>query len=221
MKSFPNRQWVAPLLMAIVSLVPVAAGANRLFELKKPGMSNGLMMARYGGEYVELVLHIFAGVLFALLVAYQTVPESRSCRPGHHRLIGRIAAGLGLIAALSGLWLIVGYPMSPLATQFGDSVRVFFDAALGGAIGFGVIAARRRDIIRHRAWMIRAFTIAIAGSTQAILIGTWFAIDGEPAPEAIAFLQTIGFLINFALAELRIHLVAPQIKPLASERITP
>ena len=109
--------------------------------------------------------------------------------------------------------------MSPLATGFGNSVRAFFAGVLALSIILGANAARRRDLARHRAWMIRAFAIAVAGATQAVLIGSWSAIHGSAGAEEITVLLTIGFLFNAALAEARIRRVAPQIKPGTQEGI--
>jgi hypothetical protein len=64
----------------------------------------------------------------------------------------------------------------------------------------GVTTIRRGDVAGHRAWMIRAYAIALAAGTQAftggigaVLIGT-DVVQGDIAKAA-------GWVINLAVAE--------------------
>ena len=64
----------------------------------------------------------------------------------------------------------------------------------------GSIAIRRRDIARHRAWMTRAYALALGAGTQVFTLGI-----GEtllvPSDRSTALLQGAGWAINLAVAE--------------------
>jgi len=60
-------------------------------------------------------------------------------------------------------------------------------ALVVASIVLGFAAMRRREIARHRAWMIRAYAIALAAGTQAFAVGVGGALVGDavrrrPAP---------------------------------------
>lgn len=204
--------WLVPALMAALSLVPIAAGASRMIELSEAATDPSSTGAQYSGDDAPLLIHILSGVIFALMVAYQTAPGPRVRHPMGHRILGRVAVSLGMIASATGVWLIVGYPMSQMATALGNAVRVTFAVALAFSIMLAVVSIRRRQTLKHRFWMIRAFAIAIAGSTQAVLIGGWSALIGEPRRDTIALLLTLGFAINSLIAEFRIQQIFRQSK---------
>jgi len=65
----------------------------------------------------------------------------------------------------------------------------------------GVAAIGRRDVVRHRRWMTRAYALAIAAGTQPLtLVPTLFA----PANlQEVAYMlgMSAGWVINIAIAE--------------------
>ena len=63
---------------------------------------------RFAASPVPLVAHIVAAVGFAVLGPFQF--SARLRRSGWHRRAGRILVALGLMVALSGLWMTVAYP---------------------------------------------------------------------------------------------------------------
>jgi uncharacterized membrane protein YozB (DUF420 family) len=50
-------------------------------------------------------------------------------------------------------------------------LRLAFSTAMVAGIVLGFAAIRRREIARHRAWMIQACAIALAAGTQAFTVG--------------------------------------------------
>ena len=77
-------------------------------------------------------------------------------------------------------------------------------AALLVAIAVGFVAIRRRQIARHREWMIRVFAFATAIATIRIAFA---AIDvaltqsGMPPPDQFMFSVWTGWLVTLAAAE--------------------
>lgn len=199
------KPWRTPALLILISLVPFAATFNRLIWLASPDAAPDPAADRFAAAPMALILHIAFGSLFLVLAAFQFSPELRARARRWHRYAGRVGAVFGLIASVTGLWLILGFPMGPLATITANAVRLFFAVGLGASILLAIHAARRRDFSRHRAWMIRAFAIGVAGSTQALLLGGWVIVTGALTPDVATVLLTLGFTINVAFAEWRIR----------------
>ena len=64
----------------------------------------------------------------------------------------------------------------------------------------GYRAARRRDISRHRAWMTRAYALALGASTQAFTVGLGEALFGSGVVRTDLTLSA-GWAINLAVGE--------------------
>ena len=199
----PHR-WRIPALLIGISLVPFAATAFRLMWLSDSNAAPDPAMDRFDGNWAMLVIHILSGCVFLLMAAPQFSPELRARHRRWHRASGRVTICIGIVAGLSGVWLVLGYPPSELATPLMDAARVTFGMALAGSVVLAFVAIRRRDVQKHRAWMIRAFALAVAGSTQALLIGLWVAFVGALTPYSATALITLGFAVNLAFAEWRI-----------------
>ena len=122
-------------------------------------------------------------------------------RRGWHRIAGRILAPAGLLAALSGLWMAVFYPLPP-----GDGpallvLRLVFGSAMAASIVLGVVAVVRRDFVRHSAWMTRGYAIGVAAGTQALTGLPWMLLVGPPDEPTRAVLLGAAWVINVAVAE--------------------
>ncbi|HEX2991293.1 MAG TPA: DUF2306 domain-containing protein, partial [Anaerolineales bacterium] len=73
------------------------------------------------------------------------------------------------------------------------------------AIIYGFIAIRRGDMIRHRAWMTRAYAIGLGAGTQ-ILTGLVGELTiGTPNELENALLMGAAWVINLAIAEWAIR----------------
>ena len=63
----------------------------------------------------------------------------------------------------------------PLLSVF----RLFFASAMAASIIVAFTAIRRRDITRHREWMIRAYALSLGAATQIFTLGFGQAIFGD------------------------------------------
>jgi hypothetical protein len=111
---------------------------------------------------------------------------------------------VGLLAALSGLWLAVSS-----FVQSDSGVLLFGFRLLAGSgmllcIVLGFLAIRRRDIQRHRPWMMRAFALGLGAATQVFTLGFGGAIFGD-SRLTVALLNGAGWAINLAVAEVAIR----------------
>jgi hypothetical protein len=79
--------------------------------------------------------------------------------------------------------------------------RLLFGSAMLGSIVLGFAAIRRGEVQRHRAWMMRAYAIALGAGTQALTLGFGAMIGGPPSELRGALLMGAGWVINLAIAE--------------------
>jgi hypothetical protein len=70
---------------------------------------------------------------------------------------------------------------------------------------FGFIAIRRRDVSRHRAWMMRAYAIGLGAGTQAFVFMVAEVIVGHPDQLGKSLLMGLSWAANLAVAELLIR----------------
>ena len=99
-----KSEWLIPMSLILLSLVPVIAGVFRLTELA----SNAEITpanARFFSSPLPVVLHIISVSLYSILGAFQFAPGFRRRRRNWHRMVGRLLIPGGLVAAFSGLWM--------------------------------------------------------------------------------------------------------------------
>ncbi|GGS58856.1 membrane protein [Actinokineospora fastidiosa] len=195
-----RRQWRVPAALVLLSAVPVVAGMVRTAELAS-GAEITEANARFFASPVPVLLHIAGVTLYCVVGAFQFVPGLRGRRSAWHRRAGRVLVPSGLVAALSGLWMTLFYPYGPAVGDVLTVIRVIFGSFMAVAIVLGLTAVRRRDFAAHRAWMIRAYAVAMGAGSQAVIIGGWMIVAGPPTVLANTLLMTLAWLLNLAVAE--------------------
>lgn len=190
-------QWPVPAGLILLSLIPVIFGALRLAELSS-GAAVTPQNARFFASPLPVVTHIVSVTVYSLLGAFQFVPSLRG-RRGWHRIAGRVLIPAGLLAALSGLWMSVFYPLPDGYTDV--PLRLFFGSAMLVSIVLGILAVSRRDFAGHSAWMTRAYAIAVGAGTQALVGIPWLLLIGPTDVPTRAVLLGAGWVINVAVAE--------------------
>ena len=194
-------RWLTPDGLILISVVPVTAGVVLLATLAR-GAHVTPANARFFASPVPVVVHIVTASLYCVLGPFQFVPGFRRRRPGWHRATGRLLIPCGLAAGLAGLWMTLWYPLAPGDAELLRGARLLFGLAMVVSLILGFTAIRRRDIARHRAWMIRGYAIAQGAGTQALIGIPWLLITGKSAEGfGKIVLLTAGWLINIALAE--------------------
>jgi uncharacterized membrane protein len=195
--------WKTQLTLALLIAIPVALSAVRLmwFANGADPMAETMDTSHFANIPIPIIVHIAFGSLFCLTAIVQLTPEWRMASRSLHKTLGYIAAISGILAAVSAMIMVVIYPTGPFATTTLNVVRFGFAAFMGLCILNAVRNARARRIAYHRAWMIRAFAVAVAASTQAVFMGICFATIGDPSPVLATGLLTLGFAINAIFAE--------------------
>jgi len=193
-----SSQWVPFALIALV-LIPAIFGSLRLI-----GLAGGpqLMPAdpRMTASPLPVIVHILSALTYAVIGAFQFSARFRRRRPGWHRAAGRILVVLGLAVAVSALWMTLFYPRQPGTGMVAYLFRLTFGSGMAASIILGVTAIRRRDIVHHRAWMTRAYALALGAGTQVFTKGIGPAIFGT-SQLVLDLSLGAGWVINLAVAE--------------------
>lgn len=223
MTSSRTSTWRVPLLLVLLSLVPMIGGLLRLDDLSSEGAVTPAN-ARFVAAPASIVLHIFAATLYSLVGAFQFSVGVRRRWPMWHRRAGRALAVLGLFAALSGIWMAVAWDI-PRSMQGPVLmlVRVVVGVAMTSALALGVRAILRGNVSAHEAWMIRAYALGQGAGAQVLWLGVPSILVGEILGAQRDVLMTLSWLGNLALGEWiirrRYPLERPRRIPAAALRI--
>ena len=183
----PRPGWPVPAALMALSAIPLIAGTLRLLQLAG-GPELIPAEERFAEFPLAVALHILGAATYVLLGALQFVPQFRRRHRTWHRRAGRILIVAGLLVAASALWMTLLYAAKPGTGDLLYVLRLVFGCALVACLVLGFAAIRRRKIPAHRAWMIRAYAIALAAGTQAFTQGVGGALlrhrraPGRPRP---------------------------------------
>ncbi len=200
-----KRHWirqgwpVAGGLLAL-SVIPVAAGVARLVSMAT-GAPITLANARFFAHPLPVQVHIVGACLFCILGALQFWLGFRRRFPRWHRTAGRMLAPATLAAGLSGLWMNQFFPYGPNDGLLLCFFRLIFGTGMLLAMVLGIAAILRRDVAKHRAWMMRAYAIGLGAGTQPATQLPWILAVGVPGELPRALLMGGAWVLNLAVAE--------------------
>lgn len=194
-----RRDFVVPVMLLVLSAVPMIGGIARLGSLDSP---ETLEDVRFHAAPVPVVLHLLSAAVYALLGAFQFSSGFRRRWPVWHRRAGKLIAVCGLLVSLTGIWMTALYriPQS-LQGPILYSVRLIVGVAMAGAIVLAWLSIRRRQVAEHEAWMIRAYALAQGAGTQAVIFVPLMVASGEVIGLARDLLMTLAWAINVVGAE--------------------
>jgi uncharacterized membrane protein len=197
-----GASWRVLAALLVLSLIPLVSGALRLVEIAG---GPGLLPAnpRIASSPAPLVLHVIGASVYVVLGVFQFSAGLRRRRPNWHRRSGRVAAAAGLVVAGSGLWMTLFYVDGPGGSLLW-AVRLLVSTLTAAFIVLGFTAIRRHQVNAHRAWMIRAYALAVGAGTQAFTEGIGEAVLGvNDLSKALS--MTAAWAINAAIAEWAIR----------------
>ena len=198
-----SAAWLVAALL-VLSAIPLAAGAFRLTQLAG-GAEITPANARFFASPLPVVLHIVGAAVYIILGAFQFATGFRRRWPGWHRAAGRLVVVCGLLVGLSALWMTLFYPWPKGDGALLYALRLLFGSAMVGSIVLGFTAIRRRDVRRHRAWMMRGYALGLGAGTQALTLAAGAVILGPPGELNRALLMGAAWVINLAVAEWAIR----------------
>ena len=200
-KSASRLVWTG---VALLALIGVAAVTRRTLVLLWPGTfaskasPAAVLDAGFAKHLALTLFHILPGGLFLLLTPLQFM---RSIREKHwmiHRWMGRVLVAGGLI--IGGTALVMSYRMNiggPNETAATTLFAIVFLICLIKAY----VHIRRKEVVRHREWMIRAYGVGLGVATTRPIVGAFFAFRRLTPHEFFGIAFWLGFTITFLIAE--------------------
>ena len=144
------------------------------------------------------LVHILPGALFLVLTPLQFLPRIREKHLQVHRWMGRVLVVSGLIIGTTAL--VMSYKMN-----IGGPNETAATTLFGILFLFCLIKAylhiRRKEVARHREWMIRAYAIALGVATTRPIVGAFFAFRRLTPHEFFGIAFWLGFTTTFLVAE--------------------
>ncbi|WP_304452324.1 DUF2306 domain-containing protein [Nocardiopsis sp. YSL2] len=200
MTSSSRADWLVPVSLILLSAVPAIAGTVRLGDIAG-GATPTPENTRFLTDPVPLVLHIVSATVFCLLGAFQFSPGLRRRRLGWHRASGRVLLPAGIVAALTGVWMAFAYDVPAPDGVVVFAQRILFGTAMAVALVLACVEVRRRNIPRHRAWVIRGYAIGQGAGTQVFTHLPLLLSGAEVTEPARALAMGAGWVVNIAVAE--------------------
>lgn len=206
-------RWLITVVVGFLVLVGVGASVGHYFvEPYNPGFLKYPLVVH---------LHVILGAAYLLAGSIQFIPRVRNRWPAYHRWAGRILVGVAAVVGSAALFMALVIPFSGWSGRVGNG---FFASLFLFSLARGFFAIRRRDISRHREWMIRAFAIALGIATMRLMFVPLLAIFQVESPTApiVPILSVISFVDSFtlhiAVAEWWIRRTRPRARAVASVR---
>lgn len=188
--------------LVVFSALPLTFGILRLMQLA--GLSD--VMPEASAPAIPLVSHIIGALAYTLLGAIQFSPEIRRRWPAWHRIAGRLALVGAALVVGSALWLTAAYVTPSFGGLVLAGLRVAVAAAMAASIALGLAAVLRREISRHREWMIRAYALGLGAATQMLVLMVAEIVTGGPPTDLDrALLMGLAWGLNLTVAEWRIR----------------
>jgi uncharacterized membrane protein len=200
-KSTSRLVWTGVVFLALIG---VAAVTRRTLVLLWPNTfaSNAspaaALDAGFARHLVLTLIHILPGALFLVLAPLQFVPVIRRNHLQIHRWMGRVLVVCGLIIGASAL--IMSYRMNiggPNETAATTLFAIVFLICLLKAY----VHIRRKEVARHREWMIRAYGVGLGVATTRPIVGAFFAARRLTPHEFFGIAFWLGFTVTFLVAE--------------------
>lgn len=198
-----RRDWMIPLGLVSLSFFPIVAGSMRLHQVVQgiPTEEN----SRFLMDPLPVIFHIVAASIFCVLGAFQFSPILRRPSSQWHKYVGRLLFPLGLIASLSGIWMAQFYPRVGFDGTALYWIRILVGIGMIYSLLLAVLAIRKMDITKHRAWMIRAYALGIGAGTQVITHIPWFLFPDQQSVLFRTLCMGAGWSVNLIVAEWIIH----------------
>lgn len=192
-----NRWYIAGLIL--LGVVPVVAGMVRLAQLGRGTITSE--NERFFASPSVIIIHIIAVSIYSLLGAFQFSSEFRQRSPSWHRRAGKFLIPLGMLAALTGLWMTQFYPFIKYDGLVLYWIRMAVGVSMFFCIVIGVHAVQARNFKTHGAWMMRAYGLGIGAGTQVLTHIPWFVFPSIQGETARTVCMAMGWIINVAVVE--------------------
>lgn len=196
-----KSDWLIPLGLILLTLVPSIAGIFRIVNLTQGGPVTA-ENARFFTAPIAVTIHIVGSFVFGVFGALQFSPGFRARHQRWHRNAGRPVVVAGGAAALTGLYLTLSFPHLDTDGPTLFSVRMVVGTAMFLSIVLAVRAILRRRFAEHGAWMMRAYALGMGAGTQVFTHLPWLIASGTlPTGYTRDAAMVLAWLFNLAFVE--------------------
>jgi hypothetical protein len=194
----------AVIVRRIVALWPVLVHGYHLPTVPaNPALAQfAALDAIFARHPVLTLIHILPGLLFVTLGPLQFNATLRTRHPLWHRVSGRVFLCAALTIGATAL--VMSFAMPAIGGPVQAAATAIFSTYFLSSLIKAFRHIRRREIAKHRLWMIRAFSIGIAVATIRPIIGIFFAtsrLTGLTPREFFGLAFWIGFALHLVLTE--------------------
>jgi len=198
--SVRNSQKFAIAGLLALSAVPLLAGIIRLTGLfGEPLITDE--NARFLASPIPVVVHIISSMLYCIFGAFQFSSDIRKLNLNWHRMSGRLLVPMGLLSAISGLWMTQFYPFTKFDGQALYLIRLLVGFCMSVFILLGVAAILKKRISAHQAWMMRAYGLGLGAGTQVFTHIPWAILTDMQSEIFRTICMASGWAINIIFVE--------------------
>ncbi len=203
--------WIGVAFLVLIGVAAVARRTIVLLGLGTLGSGGANPAAALDTGFALhkwlTLIHILPGALFLTLATLQFMPNIRRQHLNFHRWSGRFLIVLGLIIGVTAL-------VMSLKMNIGGTNETAATTLYGIVFLFCLIKAylciRKKNVVRHREWMIRMYAIGLGVATTRPIVGAFFAFRRLTPHEIFGIAFWLGFTITFMMGELWIDYTRAQ-----------
>ena len=192
------RVWLAPAFLILLGVAALGIGLNNL--LVPTAVQHESVAALAGQSYADIQLpsfdrnpllirsHVMIGIVFTLLAAFQFWPGFRRRHRQIHRVMGYCALTCLVLLPTTGVACTFVYPFSGMAGVWPNLVWM---VVILFCVGAAWRAIRRRDVISHEAWVLRATAMTVGITLSRVyepVLVNLFHMDPRPATALVFWL---------------------------------
>jgi uncharacterized membrane protein len=184
--------------LRVKGLAAVLGAAPGSEEHREAERQVAAVTSRFNAYPRTTLAHILPGILLLCLAPLQFSTRIRTKYPSLHRWSGRVLLAAAVVLGLSGLFFGALVPYAGLSEAVPSAVfGLLFLLATVQAFR----AIRRRDLRRHREWVIRLFALAMGVGTIRLCGVGLVAIGVTEVPKIVGLSFWIGWLLTLGGAE--------------------
>jgi uncharacterized membrane protein len=192
--------WTGVTILALIGIAAAVIRALRLMFGAAP--SPQAFDVGFSQHAILTLVHIVPGALFMVLGPFQFMPSIRTRRLWQHRWSGRVFVAVGYVIGISALFMTSQMAIGGANER---AAILLFDSAFLFSLTKAIWHIRRREVVQHREWMLRAFGIGLGVATTRPIVGAFFAARTLAPQEFFGIAFWLGFSVTAIAAEAWIN----------------
>lgn len=204
--------WVAIFLLTALGVISALMRINITISVLRsdnyvPGPE--AFAQDYIGMPLTILFHTVLGLIFFVIGPLQFIARIRNSYLPVHRWLGRLFVFSSLVIAASSLYLVFKQPLGGL----NETVAIlFFSLILVFSLAKAIYHIKRKEVAKHREWMIRVFSLGLGISTTRLVVTALLIISKGTFADVLGTAFWLGLGINLLIAEIWINTSRPAVK---------